>query len=340
MLKYLIIGWLMTLTVPVTGGTLLEKLPKDVSTLSDAEQANLLNQIAVFSYQILSAVPTTGLSTKRPAIEEIISIRQWLVETRRPLFQLLAIQLQSAVDVAIFNELWRENQTRVSRQVYTPFQTGSFDQALVEALLSLNAVPESPWLEYALHLPGRLTESLIQKNYPLVEYLNGVALEKMPTGLSETFIQLFPLMPWQKLSRTRPGEELLSETLRNIDEARILRMVVKTYSEHGGFPPSATGSIDLRGKAFGTLLKQELQTHPQTLTREGSEVLTIDVHGTMERYIEREPLGYLIRLTWRFYPYFRKENQTLIPKVFGEWGTRQRLQLPSVPEGQWLTFKD
>ena len=109
--KITVLLFLITLIFQVQSKSLLDEFPTDISSLSAEEQSKILNKITIFSYQALTEVPVQGLSSKRLDIEEIISLRKWSETHQHPLFHLLALQLQRAIDMAIFNEVWRENQT-------------------------------------------------------------------------------------------------------------------------------------------------------------------------------------------------------------------------------------
>jgi len=316
--KLILFVFLTTLTVPVQSQTLLDKLPKDVSTLSAEEHANLLNKIAVFSYQALLDVPQQGLFAKRLIIEEIISLRQWLETQKHPLFQLLALQIQTVIDFSIFNEIWRENRNRLGLEVYTPFKEGSFDKSLLTKLLQLSKLPEKQLVEYALSLEGQTTNFLRQLNYPAEEYLNGVAFEKLPIRLVEGITGAMLLGPFNRLSKQNPGRNILLKTLSSIDDARDIRIAATVYLNHSQFSKIPEKIIDLDGDKFEGLglLEKELKKTPKMEASSGNPLWADDIFSTIERFIERQPSSYVIGLTSLLYPFFREENNKLLPEKF------------------------
>jgi hypothetical protein len=332
--KMTILIFLMTLIVQVQGKSLLDELPKDVSTLSAKEHAKILNRIAVFSYQTLLEVPAQGLSAKHVAIEEVVSLRQWAETRQQPLFHLLALQLQRAVDMAIFNEIWRENQTRVGGfKVYTPFKTGSFDKPLLKSLLQLNELAERQLIKKALNFEGKITNFLRQENYPLEYYLSGGIFEMMPENFARAITESWPL--GGKLSKSSLGDELLIKTLQSIDEASSVRIAVKVYLDNGGFPPMPEKVVNLFSKPFTKLIKRELQKTPKERISKGTLIFGRNVLWTMRRYAEYEPSRYSIGLTLFLYSFFLEENKKLLPKEAMEFAKREKFE-----PGQWLTFKE
>ena len=128
----------------------LPELPADIHAKTPSEQATLLSQISEYSYQVLIEVPEKGLQTQRTALEDIITTRKWLETTLKALFQLLALRLQEGVDRAILNEMYRKEMARHGYPIHTPFQTGSYDSALIENLLNLNKLSGQAAIEYAI----------------------------------------------------------------------------------------------------------------------------------------------------------------------------------------------
>jgi hypothetical protein len=325
----------LTLAQPVQSQIFLEKLPKDVSSLSSSEQATILNQIAVFSYQVLLDVPEQGLSAKRQAIEEVISARRWLEAQKQPLFLLLALQIQEVVDFSVFNEIWRENRARWGLvEVYPPFKKGSFDKPLLAALLQLNELAEKPLIEYALSLEGSITNALRQLNYPVSDYLNGAAFEMMPFYLVQDIIDSWvPLGPFNKLSKSNPGKALFLKTLASIDATENIRVAVRVYFNHGGFPKTET---ELR-----KLIREELKRLPRMLVSEGNPAMAGAIIDTIGDHVEPKPNSYRFVLATIFYPFLREENNELLPKPLLELAKRELAKgvIPFKP-GQWLTFKE
>jgi hypothetical protein len=338
-LKVMVFIFMTVLTVQVQSQTLLDKLPKDVSTLSAEEHANLLNKIAVFSYQALLDVPQQGLFAKRLIIEEIISLRQWLETQKQPLFQLLTLQIQTVIDLSIFNEIWRENRNRLRLEVYSPFKEGSFDKPLLTKLLQLSKLPEKQLVEYALSLEGQTTNFLRQLNYPAEEYLNGVAFEKMPIGLLEGITGAMLLSPFNQLSKQNPGRNILIKTLSSIDEAREVRIAATVYLNHSQFSKIPGKIIDLDGDKFEELLEKELKKTPRMEVSSGNPLWADDVFSTVRKFTERQPSYYVISLTFLLYPFFREENNKLLPEKFLKLIHELAKGVPFKP-GQWLTFKD
>jgi len=330
--KIAIFVFLSLFTVYVQSQSLLDKLPKNVSTLSAEEQAAILNKIAVFSYQALLDVPQQGLAVKRPLIKEVISGQKWLQARQQPLFQLLALQIQRAVDFSIFNEIWRENRTRLGLEVYTPFKVGSFDKPLLTALLQLNELSEKSLIEYALSLEGETTNFLRQQNYPLNNYLNGVIFEVMPPNLAGITGSQMTLGPFSQLSKQSPGDELFIKTLASIDEAGNTRVAMRVYLTHGGFPKAY--------KERSQLIEEELQRTPRMLVGEGNPATDDAILATVELYVEHSPSSYSSGVTILLYPFFREENNKLFPESFRKFAQRELAKGVPFKPGQWLTFKD
>jgi len=322
--------------VQVQSQSFLDKLPKDISGLSVEEQATILNQIAVFSYQGLLDVPQQGLTAKHPVIEEIISIRHWLEAQKQPLFLLLALQIQQGIDFSIFHEIWRENNTRLGLDVYTPFKAGSFDKPLLTALLSTNQLPAKQLYEYTLNLEGDITEYLKQHNYPWENFLTGAAFEMMPSNMVDTIagslITQIILSPFNKLSKSSSGDVLLIKTLQHIDIAENIRVTVRVYLAHGGLPKTH--------KETKRLIKEELQRTPRMLVSEGNPAFSWSIFEAVERYMERESSYYGSGMTLLFYPFFLEENNKLFPESFQKFAQGELAKGIPFKPGQWLKFAE
>jgi hypothetical protein len=234
----------------------------------------------------------------------------------------------------VFNEIWRENRARWGLEVSPPFKKGSFDKPLLATLLPLNELAEKPLIEYALSLEGAGTNTLRQLNYPVSDYLNGAALEKMPHYLAEGIIGLlWTLGPFNKLSQSSPGDVLFLRTLTRIDGASNIRVLLRVYLAYGEFPKTSF--------ALSELIEKELEQSPRMQVIDGRPVFDFEIISTMGRYVEPKPNSYRFVLAILFYPFFREENNELLPEALLELAKRELAKgvIPFKP-GYWLTFKE
>jgi len=246
---------------------------------------------------------------------------------------LLALRIQQGIDFSIFHEIWRENNTRLGLTVYTPFKAGSFDKPLLTTLLSENQLPAKQLYEYTLNLEGSITEYLKQHNFPWKDFLTSGAFEMMPPHFAEIIASsLIVLGPLNKLSKSDSGNVLLIKTLQHIDDAENIRVAVKVYLTHGGFPKTHQETEQL--------IEEELQQTPRRLVSRGNSAFSWSILDTVKRYMERESSYHSSNITSLFYPFFREENNKLIPESFQKLVQQELAKGMPFKPGQWLKFAE
>jgi hypothetical protein len=304
----------------------LPELPTDIQAKTASEQAEILGQIAEFSYQVLIEVPEKGLQIQRAAIEDIISTRQWLETTQLPLFQLLALRLHEGVDRAIVNEMYRKEMTRHGYTVHTPFKEGSFDLALIENLLNLNEFSEQAAIEYAISLDGQIGPFCRQENYPYEIYSKGLILRRVSTeikSLVQEILNTFGLVG--QMTEQEVSDFLFSQTLLGIDKARDVRLAAQVYQTAGGFPQTSRELRELINSKlplYGAI-KGRLST--------GYALTPSDVIGTLELYVSIRPFYYGYSLTLLLFPFL--PNIEPVPEDY-------RQPINDMEVGQWLTLAE
>jgi hypothetical protein len=309
------------------------QLPANIADKSPEEQADLLSQIAEFSYLALLGVPETGLKTQRQALEELIAIRKWLEARQLPLFQLLALRLQASVDQVILNEMARKafnpRLQKMGEKIQMPVQAGSFDQALVERFLQLNEIAEKPLIEFVVGLEGKIAKHCVKQNYPNSVYLEGLILKQIPTEMKDYVYDILHryLEPiGVSLSQQQMADFLFAKALLAIDNARDVRLLSQIYFE-GGF--------QFENKLLEKRLALELSKHERRRLGTRFKSSAIDVLRTLEIYMAFRPLNYGRKLTFVFLP-FLKDFNSIEDKYYPKdlW---DRLGLQA---GKWLTFSE
>jgi len=325
---------MMGIFIEVPKASLLTELPNEVATLTSQERADILNQIANFSYRVLLEVPEKGLTLQRTSLEEVIALRKWLQARQQPLFQLQALVLREGVDRAIINELLREDLTKSGFKTHTPFKIGSFNSHLLESLLHLNEFSESAAIKYAVSLEGKMTNFCRQQNYPLEIYTNGLILRELPSEREMEFYQIKEtfLPQLQPISVSQIGDILLTRTLIAIDKARDVRLSAQIYATRSGFPRNY--------KELAKIIKAELQKDTRIRISTKSPNHDIYVRDTLADYAEENELDYGLKLTIMFYPFL--VDNTLIPDVYQKAMDKFFTYLYEEPIklGQWLKFAE
>ena len=303
------------------------ELPTDIKDKSPEEQANLLSQIAEFSYLALLEVPKTGLKTQRDVFEELITIRKWLEARQLPLFQLLALKLQAAVDLVILSEMARKalnpRLPKIGEKIQLPVQAGSFDQALVEHLLQLNEIVEKPLIKFVVGLEGIVAQHCRKQNYPDNIYLEGIILEKIPSKMEDyvdDILYRFPPPIGTSLSVQQMADFLFTQALLAIDRARDVRLLSRIYFEDG---------FQIENKWLEKRLALELSKHKRLrlTTRFGNPA--IQVSNTLDIYMDLRPSDYGNKLTSVFLPFLKDFNSVENKELWERLGLQP---------GKWLTF--
>jgi len=326
---------MMGIFIEVPKASLLTELPNEVATLTSQERADILNQIANFSYRVLLEVPEKGLTLQRTSLEEVIALRKWLQARQQPLFQLQALVLREGVDRAIINELLREDLTKSGFKTHTPFKIGSFNSHLLESLLHLNEFSESAAIKYAVSLEGKMTNFCRQQNYPLEIYTNGLILVELPEVIEMEFYPIKEAFLPQRepISVSQIGDILLTWTLIAIDEARDVRLSAQIYVARGGFPNTR--------QELAKIIKAELQNKDIRIRMTtGSLYEDFHVRDTLADYAEKDALDYGLTLTIMFYPFL--VDNTLIPEVYQKAMKKLSYLFKKriIKLGQWLKFAE
>jgi hypothetical protein len=312
---------------------MLDGLPTVPIALSVEEQAKVLNEIAVSSYQTVREIPLKGLAGKKTQLEEIVKVRKWLEESGIPLFLLLSLQLQHALDMSILNEVWRGNQSQLGKTRSPPFQTGSFDQPLLLQLLENNQVDKDKLITKALSFEGYVTEELRRRNYPIEKYLSGAWFELIPFEgkVYGIVTRIVGLSPYQQLSRKHFGTDFFIQVLRSIDRHDEIRLAVQVYLEQSS---TAGKVIDVRTDEFKQLISKKLAGSHVFLVSEGNEMQATDVFDTIESLTLEKAL-YTDRIVVLFYPFFTADNRNLLPAEFVKLVEKDQAK-----SGQWLRLKE
>jgi len=312
--------------------SLLDELPAKPTALSVEEQAKVLNQIAVSGYQMIREIPLKGLAGKKTPLEEIVKVRNWLEESGIPLFLLLSLQLQYALDVSIINEVWRGNQSQLGKIQSPPFKTDSFDNALLLQLLENNKLDKEKLVTKALGFEGYVTEELRRRNYPIEDYLNAAWFEYLSLEkIQRIVVESMGLSPYRQLSKGDFGTDFFIEVLGSIDRHDQIRLVIQVYLDHSAI----TGKvIDVKADEFKQLISKKLAGSHVFLVSEGNEMHVTDVFDTIENLILEKAL-YTDGLAVVFYPFFMADNRNLLPEEF-----LKLVENDQAKSGQWLRLKE
>jgi hypothetical protein len=313
--------------------SLLEDLPTTPTALSVEEQAKVLNQIAVWSYQRLREVPLVGLAGQKTPLAEIAKVRNWLENSGIPLFLLLSLQLQYALDVSIINEIWRGNQSQLGKIQSPPFKTDSFDQALLLQLLEVNKLDKDKLVTKALSFEGYVTNELRHRNYPIEKYLSGAWFESIsPEGkIYEIVTGSMGLSLNQQFSKKQFGTDFFIKVLRAIDRHDEIRLVIQVYLEKS---LTVGKVIDVRTDEFEQLVSEKLESSHVFLVSNGDEMGPFHVFNTIEGITPEKRL-YTDGLAVVFYPFFTADNRNLLPEEFVKLVEKDQAK-----SGQWLRLKE
>jgi hypothetical protein len=209
--------------------------------------------------------------------------------------------------------------------VHTPFKEGTFDLALIENMLNLNALSEQAAIEYAISLSGTISLFCRQQNYPYEIYSKGFILRKVSTEireLAQAFLNTFGLIG--QMTEKQIADFLFTQTLLAIDKARDVRLAAQVYQEQGCFPKSSKQLrklIDAKLPLYGDAIKGRLST--------GYATTPSDVISTLELYVERRASYYGYSLTLLMFPFLT--NTDVVPEAY-------RQAISDMEIGQWLSF--
>jgi len=307
----------------------IAELPTDIKGKSPEELANLMTHIAGWSYQVLLDVPKQGLQAQQESLEQIIALRKWLQARQHPLFQLLAFRLFVGIDKAILNEIFRQEMTQHGITISFPlFKAGSFDEALLKHLLSLNEVTKAELIEYAISLDGKIATYCRQQNYPFEDYMSGLILGKISEEMLDYVTDImYALAPFlAKFSKPLVADLLFVQTLGLIDKKRDIRLLTDIYFE-SGFPSN--------GKDFENRIKLKLSQNQRIRLSTSYKTTSNQVMSTLLGYVEQKPSpSYGIGMTLFFLPFLNELDVISVPYLD---------QLPRKGKrciGQWLTFSE
>ncbi|MCX5682390.1 MAG: hypothetical protein NT049_01730 [Planctomycetota bacterium] len=124
----------------------------------------VLEELAVLTYRMATAVPEKGLEASRAELEGLIAFRKQLETYPGVAENLLARQIQEVVDSSVLFEIVREHADATKTDliaseqdllVQPPFKAGSLKPETVRALLDQNRVDERARVEFVLNGDSR-----------------------------------------------------------------------------------------------------------------------------------------------------------------------------------------
>jgi hypothetical protein len=318
--------------------------PEDYTSFTAEQKASILTSASENSRDIIIKVPDKGLIASKESLQRIIQLRKWLEDTNDVIARTLSLELQTGVDSAIINELYRKEKKKHSRVLKKPFKDTSLDASTVTMLLKENEIDEKELLNYTLKLDTKTTNYLRGNGVDANDIINDVvdipleyfevSITMMVEGsmcevLEETDVRdadLLTIIMWtgaKVKSRREISKFFLSRVLKAIDEARDIRLLSQIYINNDGFVKTLkSDELILEDNAFKDNIKSNLNDSnvDKRFTRTGAikgvskdakrsqELWTMKILGKIEKRInsEENPDNYESSLTIRLAPFMKQ----------------------------------
>lgn len=320
--------------------TVAARLASQVSNSKVTVSNEVLEEIAVLTFRVATAVPEKGLEASRTDMEGLIALRKQLEKHSGVAENLLARRIQEIVDGSVLYEIVREHADATKEDlgsgghlngvVQPPFVAGSLKPETVRSLLDQNRVDERARVEFVFNGDSRLAKEFRKSRVTPEEILEGKWDGKLPAETKQSFIPIrqedFP----HESGVLALKDYLLVATFIEIDRARYARLIVGLYMKNDCLPPT----WDLLKAAVG----EQLKTHPTARVAEsmpGSRLYVIGaLHQTGDLENGQSRVKRLIWLLMPFVPHLEllgplgKEASSHLPRLAGLF-LREREAVPA-----------
>ncbi len=164
-------------------------LPSEYQGLGDDKKKELLENIAIQSYEILKQVPDKGLPDSKNDILRVLKSRKWLENTNDMMARMLAMILQFNIDSCVINEVIKAELFDTEAMDKNLEKVLSNDK-IARVLFAANDVDKKEYIQFSLANNARLLEMCQEAKVNSNHFVDKNLYRKIPKNILGSEIKL------------------------------------------------------------------------------------------------------------------------------------------------------
>ncbi len=196
----------------------IQQLLSQVEASPGSIDKEILEAIALTSYEVLLNIPFDGLENHRAEIQALLSLRNTLGTYTGLSERFLSLRMQEAIDRMLLVEVSRRAMHRIGKTVTPPYQIHSITPETVFELLEKNSFEEQRQIEYIRRLHGQFASFCRSKNFSVEDFLNCTVMMAFPqewkTSIKSMQLALH-LFSKENMKTVEDGCYLCSDSIRS-----------------------------------------------------------------------------------------------------------------------------
>ncbi|MCP5488728.1 MAG: hypothetical protein H7A43_08760 [Verrucomicrobia bacterium] len=275
--------------------------PKDLAELIESYPSAELSALADAACSSLAELPSRGISASQQDVLSLIQLRDRLIAEESLPHQMLGLQMQRGVDLALFTELVRSELDKRGVEWGATFDAATYDTKILEDLLARNELPENALYENFIGGRGEIARYCKERDVTADDFVSGNVVQKLSGDLKTTVRYLSSSSKLTELNPDDMSDMLFVTMLKTTDEARDIRRVCQVYFADGELPQD---SRVLRAKLAAD---RNMATRSRALT--GNRDRAIEVASIMSKLIGNDPDQYNLLLAYYFAPFMSASSE-------------------------------